>query len=412
MISIIESLPRFLAKSALIPVLAITGAMQTAVAQDYTQVTRLGTNEAVCKAGIETREDLQAFFRDDSFTVGQILQDANWPGDQRDLEAAVAAGNFVEKNYEPGSRFDWMGARKKNAGVALPKREWAGADAFAGYEVEVTSQCQVYTMVIPKICCNLALFATEPAPVPQPVMNVSSDGNIVTACTEPGNQLMVAGADGSSRSVSPGANGCWSGILPAGDYEFKATNPMCSGADTLASYQVAQLEAAPAPEQPAPPIVQAPKPKTLIPFAGAFLGSETRMRFEPAWDMDMKDSSGVFGFKGGLMKFVNPKTAVFGQLGYVNRRGINEGNVYPDDNLFFDIGVDRTVGEKGFVGVGVGLWNFDDSDFNDESIFIHGGRYIGKSNAQWYVEGRVFADDTDDISNNNMYSAGIRYLFK
>ena len=383
---------------------------QYASAQEYKQVTRLGTSEAVCVGGIETREELQSFFSNDAATVAQILRDANWAGDQRDLEAEIAAGNFVEKNYEPGSRFDWMGAKRKGAGVALPYREWAGKEAFAGYEVKVNSQCQVHTLVIPKICCNLALFAAEPATVEQPSLDLSSNGNIMTACTDPGNELVVIRPDGSEKQVPVGANGCWTGVLPSGDYQVKAVNPLCGGAETLGDISLAQLAAAP-PKAEAP-IVIAPKPKTIIPYVGAFIGSETRMRYEPAWDMDMKDSSGVFGFKAGVMKLVNPQTAVFTQLGYINRRGINDYNVYPMDNFFADFGIDRIIG-GGFIGAGVGWWNIGDRDFDDESYFIHGGHNLpGTDKAQWFVEGRVFDDDRDDISNNKLFTLGIRYLFK
>ena len=110
------------------------------------------------------------------------------------------------------------------------------------------------------------------------------------------------------------------------------------------------------------------------------------------------------------MKFATPKTAIFGQLGYVNRNSVNEGNDYPDDSFFVDIGVDRIIGENGFIGGGFGLWNADNHDFIDESYFIHGGKNLGQSNVQLYAEGRVFGNDR--ASSNNMISIGVRYLFK
>ena len=163
----------------------------------------------------------------------------------------------------------------------------------------------------------------------------------------------------------------------------------------------------------APEVVE--KAAGIIPFFGLFVGTETRPRFEPAWNMDMVDSSGVTGIRAGLMKSISAKNSVFGQFSYYDRNGINEFNVYPEDNLAFDIGLEHRLSERAFIGGGIGAWNIDDSDFRDTSIFGHVGGDIGKSKFQWFLEGRVFDSDSDNhdsISDNKMFSAGIRYLVK
>jgi len=172
----------------------------------------------------------------------------------------------------------------------------------------------------------------------------------------------------------------------------------------------APVAAAPEPE----PVIEKAAPLALIPFFGAFAGSETRPRFEEAWNMDMKDTSGIVGLRAGLIKEISNKTSLFGQLSYYDRQGINEFNVYPEDNIAIDIGLDRKLSEKAFIGGGIGAWNVDDSDFRDLSIFGHVGGDIGASNFQWFLEGRLFDSDSelDSISDNKMFSAGVRYLVK
>jgi hypothetical protein len=153
----------------------------------------------------------------------------------------------------------------------------------------------------------------------------------------------------------------------------------------------------------------------LIPFVGVFAGSETRPRFEPAWNMDKVDSSGIIGVRAGLLKELSTRTSVFGQVSYYDRQGVNTGNIYPDTNFSLDIGAERNLGQNFFVGGGVGAWNIDDSDFRDASLFGHIGGNLGKSNFQWLVEGRLFDSDSatnDSVSDNRMLSAGIRYLIK
>lgn len=331
---------------------AITGLLlatssSSVSAQQYKKITRLGTSQSLCTGGIETAAELQQFFAENPGIVRTVLSDSGWSGSADDLLAAVAAGDMIERSYPVGTKLAWMGGKKDGRFQALPYREWAGAKSFEAFQVNVSSDCQVYHIAIPKACCNVSLISVAP--------DQSSE------CTAP--------------PVVPAA------VVPA-----------------------------PEPE----PVADPKKALALIPFIGAFAGSETRPRFEPSWNMDMVDGSGIVGLRAGLMKELTEKTSVFTQLSYVDRQGINDGNIYPEDNLALDIGLERKLGKHAFIGGGIGAWNIDDSDFRDTSLFGHVGGGFGKSNLQWFLEGRVFDTDSDldSISDNKMFSAGIRYLIK
>jgi hypothetical protein len=136
------------------------------------------------------------------------------------------------------------------------------------------------------------------------------------------------------------------------------------------------------------------------------------MRLAPGLDELYQDNADVFGIKIGVLKPLSEKVAAFGQLGYVDRNGVNSNYVYSDDSWFADIGLDRALGMSGFVGGGLGYWNIGDKEFDDLSLFVHGGSGIGATNAQWFLEGRVFGDELDNIDTDNMVTGGIRYLFK
>ena len=321
---------------------------QLVSAQQYKKFTRLGTSQSICPGGVETAADLQKFAANNPNAIRSILANSGWAGNAEDLLAAIANGEMTERAYPVGTKLAWMGAKVDGQYVANPYREWAGAKSFEAFQLSLSSGCQVYDIAIPKACCNVSLISVAP--------------------------------DNSS-----------------------ACQPVAAVAPVAES---APLAAAPVADK---------KALGLIPFFGLFAGSETRPRYETAWDMDMKDSSGIVGVRAGLMKAISAKTSVFGQLSYYDRNGINEGNVYPEDNLAFDIGLERKLSEKAFIGGGIGAWNIDDSDYRDTSIFGHVGANIGKSNFQWFLEGRVFDSDSanhDSISDNKMFSAGVRYLLK
>ncbi len=324
--------------------ISLSGAVS---AQEYKKITRLGTSQSVCDGGIETAEQLQAFFANNPDKVRAILADSGWSGDADTVMTAVANGELTERAYPTGTRLAWMGGKKNGQYVALPYREWAGKQSFSGFELNVNSGCKVYNMAIPKACCNISLVSvsedTSEACAPKPV-----------AVVEP---------------------------------------------------------AAPVVEEPAETV----SPLALIPFIGAFAGSETRARFEPSWNMDMRDTSGIAGLKAGILKPLSEKTSLAGIVSYYDRSGINDGNIYPEDNFAIDLGIERKLSERAFIGGGIGAWNVDDSDFRDTSLYGLVGGDIGKSNLQWFLEGRVFDSDSetlDSISDNKMFSAGLRYLIK
>ena len=255
-----------------------------------------------------------------------------------------------EQSFPKGTKLAWMGSKKDGKYVALPYREWAASTPFEGFALNVKSDCQVYEMVIPKACCNVSLAAVS--------KDMSAECNPDVAKLAPAEETKVV--------------------------------------------------------EPTAPVVEEPALK-LIPFVAAFAGSETRPRFEPAWQMDKKDASGIYGVKAGLLQQLSQKTSLTGTVSYYERNGINPGNIYPEDNFAIDLGIERKLSERAFIGGGIGAWNVDDSHFRDTSLYGLVGGDFGKSNLQWFLEGRVFDSDSDthdSLSDNKMFSAGIRYLIK
>ena len=309
-------------------------------------MTRIGTSQSVCLGGVETAQELRDFFAKNPGVITDIVRDSGWSGSSSDLLDAIVNGQLTERTYDVGSRFAWTSAKVRGQYVAKPYREWAGRAPFEAFQVDVSSNCQIHHIAIPKACCNISLVSVRP--------------------------------------------------------------------DTSEACQPKPVVAAPAPVVEEP-VVEPAKALALIPFIGALVGSETRARFETSWSEDVRDTSGITGLRAGLLREINPKTSFFAQATYVDRNGINEGNVYPEDSLAIDIGIDRKITERIFVGGGIGAFNIDDSDFTDASLFGHVGGDIGKSNFQWLIEGRVFDSDSDTLdsfNDNKLVSFGIRYLVK
>ena len=62
----------------------------------------------------------------------------------------------------------WMGFRTKGKPSVAHNLVWAGKKPFPAYELSFISDRVDYTFIIPKTCCNLALYSAEELPPPPP----------------------------------------------------------------------------------------------------------------------------------------------------------------------------------------------------------------------------------------------------
>ena len=314
----------------------------SAQAQQYKEVLRLGTSEAVCPGGIESAGQLQEFFANNPAGVRQILADAGGSVNPQALISAIEQGQFTESIYPVGTQMEWMGAKVKGQYTAKPYRMWAGKQSFEAFQVMVEDNCQVYEIAIPKDCCNISLISMQSSTSEQCMPKVAAE--VVEE------------------------------VVPVAQASNKA-----------------------------------------VPFIGIFAGSEVRPRYEPAWDMHMRDSSGTVGLRAGVLKPMSEKTSFVGQVSYYTRDGVNGGNVFPKNDLTIDVGLERKLSERAFIGAGFGLSTLNHSDFHEESLFGVVGGNFGKSNFQWFLEGRLFDSEIEGMksaSDNRMFSAGVRMLIK
>ena len=182
------------------------------------------------------------------------------------------------------------------------------------------------------------------------------------------------------------------------------------------NFSLASIETLPKPEPK--PVVVAPKPepqpepepiakkKGITPFIGLTVGSESIERFEESWEEFIQDSSGFVGLRAGLKIPVGGDWSLVPSLGVIDRNGINDGNIFPETTFNVDFGVEKQFTEKFFAGAGVGIWNVDESDFREGSVYINGGVSITK-NFDWITEARYIDAD----SSGTAISTGIRFNF-
>lgn len=375
----------------------------TSVFAQYKEVKRLGTSQAICpKPGVQSVAELQTFFSEQRGLVEKILSDASWQGNTNQLFDTVARGEVTERQYTPGTTFEWMGMREKGVPTAQPRRVWAGESAFDGYEVTQTHACKTYQIVVPKICCNVALASVEPV-VDTPALTMTATDRSLKVCGDPDASVTLV-TPTETDVLTLDENACWIGNdMPFGFYTATAETECGS---SKASAEIAQAVA--------PAAAPSSEKRGIVPFIAAIVGSETLMRLETAWQMEKRDTSGLGGIRGGLKIPLSKTLDLVPTVGVMHRTGVNGGNDYPDNSASLDLGIEKSLTRRFFIGAGVGLWSVDDSDFREPSVFVNTGGEITKS-LEWFAELRGIDSDNPDgddgISDNHFYGGGLRFKF-
>ena len=161
-----------------------------------TKVTRLGNPATRFSSQVTSIEALQNMVGNSRGDIETLLRRAGFQGDPNDFFAAVSSGDGISStNVEPGSRLGWMFFREKGAASLEQDVCWAGKAAFAGWEVQFSSQGQWYSFVVPEACGNLALLAQQQ----EPVCRVSIRDTAGETCEE---KSLVIDASGSTGNLT------------------------------------------------------------------------------------------------------------------------------------------------------------------------------------------------------------------
>jgi hypothetical protein len=119
----------------------------------------------------------------------------------------------------------------------------------------------------------------------------------------------------------------------------------------------------------------------------------------------------LLGIKGGVEFLVTPRFVIAPAIGVAINLDESDRTSYFTEgefNYLFEGG--------GFVGAGIGLWDFTaDNDNSTGSLLVHFGVPIAATARTRYLfafESRLFFDEMDDIENNYQVWAGVRIVFR
>ena len=344
---------------------------------EFTDVAEFGTRTAVCQGGVQNRAEFQRWTATNQDKVRTILQGAQWQGDPEVLLEAIRLGNFTEKEYYPGTSFEWSAVMKKGQAVPVPKKRWAGKDAFTGYEVLIATDGEEHTFIIPKVCCNFSLLwegipvHTPKAPKKTTKPKIDSPKKVNrSARIKPFSKLFVGSEKPRFKTGNSGT-----------------TVPDCTKCDGCKHCE-------------RHPVVVENDGKPATNTASATANASGNASGDRAY---------LFGATFGLEMPMSESLKFYPSVGLVSRFDRSTNNPTPGASIHVDVELRKSIYKNWFIGGGLGSWNVNDSDSRAGSVFISTGKRVN-DNIGWFVEQRHFSGNSPGA--DHAFLAGIQLTFE
>jgi hypothetical protein len=148
-------------------------------------------------------------------------------------------------------------------------------------------------------------------------------------------------------------------------------------------------------------------------FIDALVGKERRVRPLEGTALEFAQCSPLLGLKFGVAKRFENDWELAGALG-VAISLVSDDDKVKEHALFADIEANKYLSGGTFLGAGLSLWDLTRSDTFAPAWMVHVGVPLAKDArfpVYFLVEGRVFLDQLDDVSNNYQFWGGVRVAF-
>jgi hypothetical protein len=362
---------------------------------------------------VQTKEAFVALFSQDKFLQNfhEVLVQACLDQYESDILNAVKTGEITETTITSGTEMKWAaGRRSGRVKVSGPSR-YIGTRPVPSFQFVVKLGDNVYTFAVPKVCGNLLLLDVAAAPTPPPPPPPSAPAPpppapapscVLTINTvETGRCTTVEVRSDVAGTLEVQMDG---GPLAGVDVPSKlnaneaATLKLCKP-----GHYTARLTAENGAVCDAATDIVRTAPMSG-PFLSGYFGKERRVRPE----FLNGRCAPLIGIDGGYGFYVNDNVEIAPKFGVaINTRDTS------NTSLFAEVELNAHFG-RGFVGTGIGWWDFNHGDTDRADLLGTFGIDLAQTshgNVSWVNQGRLFFSDFDDIENNYVIWTGLRFQF-
>ena len=320
-----------------------------------------------------------------------------------DILAKASPDQLKEVDFAVGDTMVWMALRRGGTKPDIIRNiRWGGKKPFPGFLFVIDDMVQTYTFLLPKPCANLSLVSSEPSREKAKLDAEKAEKDRIEA-------ERVA----KERAAADAAR------LEAERRERERLEKERLEKERLEKERVEKerLDAENREKEriSAEQLAAEKKAKVDVFVAGLF-GKERRTR-----EIDGASAgttvlsslcSPLFGVKAGVEIKVSPNFKIAPAAGVAFNF---EKSSY--SSVFAELEADVfTSSGQTFVGAGIGVWDFNHSDFVTPSVLVHAGQQLWTNARQdklFFVgEGRLFLKSDNGISNNYQFFGGLRFVIR
>jgi hypothetical protein len=307
--------------------------------------------------------------------------------------AAADPATMKDSPFENGGTMVWMGLKTKGKPDVLRQVRWDGAKPFPAWSFDIDDGETLYHFIYPKPCGNLSLASSERSPKAIAAENARKDEEARRA--EAARQAEEARRAEEARKAEEARRAAEAAAAAKRAEEARL-------AEEARKSGVAQKEAQIEAER-----LAAAKADKVNFFVEGTFGVERRVR------ATQPKSAAVFGDKVGVDIRLSPDWRVAPAVGTsLNMR------VSSQSSLFAEVELNRWFGRTGYIGTGVGVWDFTRSDTVAPVWLLQGGRQVWKAKGpredelHFVVAGHFFLNKMNAISDNYQVWAGLRFILR
>ncbi|MGE3707748.1 MAG: hypothetical protein AB7I13_20930 [Vicinamibacterales bacterium] len=309
---------------------------------------------------------------------------------------------LTEVEVPVGTVISWMALRTNGRADVVRNIRWGGRRPFKAFQFVIDDMNRTYTFVVPQDCGNLALVNDEPSR--EKARLDAERARAEEAARAERERAERARAEAEERAAKEKAD------AEAREKERLAAEQaerdrQAAEAARLAAEEKARADAAAA---------KLAKEK-IDWFIAPFVGKERRFRDGESGATGAEALASTLcaplvGVKVGPDIRMTPNVRFAPAVGVaLNTR--EAGN----SSLFADAEIRREL-TKGFVGAGVGVWDFNHGDHVAPNVLVDFGillkEYANTNKLYFTGEGRLFMNQMDDVANNYQFWGGLRYIFR
>ncbi len=308
---------------------------------------------------------------------------------------------LTDVDFPIGGTMSWMALRRGGRPEIVRNLRWGGRRPFKAFQFVIDDMNRTYTFIVPQDCGNLALAGDEPS-------RERARQDAERAAREAAERDKAAAAAKAAADEKAKADAAaQQAAREKAEAAAKAEKDRLAREQAERDRQAADAARQEAERKAAADALAARQRREKIDwFVAPFVGKERRTREEFAGGRCAPE----IGIKVGPDFRLAPTVRFAPAIGAaINVRDTDNSSLFADAEI-------RKELAKGFVGAGVGVWDFNHSDLVAPNLLVDFGvllkEYSNANKLYFTGEGRLFLDQADDIPNNYQFWGGVRYIFR